>query len=49
MAIATDEKAATESRGSFTADGKTIEIPAIDRTRRLVARYEAIERRLKKA
>ncbi|HLM10795.1 MAG TPA: CoA ester lyase [Reyranella sp.] len=47
--IAADEKAATEGRGSFTVDGKMIDIPVIDRARRLIARYDAIERRLKKA
>jgi citrate lyase subunit beta/citryl-CoA lyase len=47
--IAADEKAATEGRGSFTVDGKMIDIPVIDRARRLVARYDAIERRLKRA
>jgi citrate lyase subunit beta/citryl-CoA lyase len=47
--IAADEKAAAESRGSFTVDGKMIDIPVIDRARRLIARYDAIERRLKKA
>jgi citrate lyase subunit beta / citryl-CoA lyase len=47
--IAADEKAATGGRGSFTVDGKMIDIPVIDRARRLIARYDAIERRLKKA
>ena len=47
--IAADEKAAVEGRGSFTVDGKMIDIPVIDRARRLIARYDAIERRLKKA
>ena len=47
--IVADEKAATEGRGSFTVDGKMIDIPVIDRARRLIARYDAIERRLKKA
>jgi citrate lyase subunit beta / citryl-CoA lyase len=47
--IAADEKAAAEGRGSFTVDGKMIDIPVIDRARRLIARYDAIERRLKKA
>lgn len=44
--IAADEKAAAEGRGSFTVDGKMIDIPVIDRARRLIARYEAIEKRL---
>jgi citrate lyase subunit beta / citryl-CoA lyase len=47
--IVADEKAAAEGRGSFTVDGKMIDIPVIDRARRLIARYDAIERRLKKA
>jgi citrate lyase subunit beta / citryl-CoA lyase len=47
--IAADERAAAERRGSFTVDGKMIDIPVIDRARRLIARYDAIERRLKKA
>jgi len=47
--IAADEKAAAEGRGSFTVDGKMIDVPVIDRARRLIARYDAIERRLKKA
>ena len=47
--IAADEKAAAEGRGSFTVDGKMIDIPVIDRARRLIARYDAIERRLKKS
>ena len=46
--IAADEKAATEGRGSFTVDGKMIDIPVIDRARRLLARHDAIERRFKK-
>lgn len=47
--IAADEKAAAEGRGSFTVDGKMIDIPVIDRARRLLARHDAIERRLQKA
>ena len=47
--IAADEKAATEGRGSFTVDGKMIDIPVIDRARRLIARYDAIERRLRRS
>ncbi len=47
--IAADEKAAAEGRGSFTVDGKMIDIPVIDRARRLIARHDAIKRRLKKA
>jgi len=47
--IAADEKAAAEGRGSFTVDGKMIDIPVIDRARRLLARYDAIERRLRRS
>ena len=47
--IAADEKAAAEGRGSFTVDGKMIDIPVVDRARRLTARYDAIERRLRRA
>lgn len=46
--IAADEKAAAEGRGSFTVDGKMIDIPVIVRARRLIARHDAIERRLRK-
>ena len=34
--IEADEKAAAEGRGSFTVDGKMIDIPVIDRARRLI-------------
>jgi citrate lyase subunit beta / citryl-CoA lyase len=47
--IAADEKAAAEGRGSFTVDGKMIDIPVIDRARRLLARYDAIESRLRRS
>jgi citrate lyase subunit beta/citryl-CoA lyase len=47
--IAADEKAAAGGRGSFTVDGKMIDIPMIDRARRLIARNDAIERRLKRS
>jgi citrate lyase subunit beta/citryl-CoA lyase len=47
--IEADAKAAAEGRGSFSVDGKMIDIPVIDRARRLLARHEAIERRLKRA
>ena len=47
--IVADEKAAAEGRGSFSVDGKMIDIPVIDRARRLIVRHEAIERRLEKA
>ncbi len=46
--IEADRKAAAEGRGSFSVDGKMIDIPVIDRARKLLARHEAIERRLKK-
>jgi citrate lyase subunit beta / citryl-CoA lyase len=46
--IEADEKAAAEGRGSFSVDGKMIDIPVIDRARRLVKRHEAIEKRLKR-
>ncbi len=46
--IAADEKAAAEGRGSFSVDGKMIDIPVIDRARRLIARHEAVEKRLGK-
>jgi citrate lyase subunit beta / citryl-CoA lyase len=35
--------------GSFTADGTMIDIPMIDRARRLLARHDAIERWFRKA
>jgi len=46
--IADDEKAAAEGRGSFSVDGKMIDIPVIDRARRLLQRHDAIERRLER-
>ena len=46
--IAADEKAASEGRGSFSVDGKMIDIPVIDRARRLIQRHEAIDRRLRR-
>jgi len=46
--IAADERAAAEGRGSFSVDGKMIDIPVIDRARRLLQRHDAIERRLRK-
>ena len=45
--IDADKKAQAEGRGSFSVDGKMIDIPVIDRARKLLARHEAIERRLK--
>ena len=47
--IAADEQAAAEGRGSFSVDGKMIDIPVIDRARRLIQRYDAIELRLRKS
>jgi citrate lyase subunit beta/citryl-CoA lyase len=44
--IAADEQAAADGRGSFSVDGKMIDIPVIDRARRLLQRHDAIERRL---
>jgi citrate lyase subunit beta/citryl-CoA lyase len=46
--IAADEKASAEGRGSFTLDGKMIDIPVIYRARRLLARHQAIEQRLQR-
>lgn len=43
--IAADAAAAVEGRGSFSVDGKMIDIPVVDRARRLIARHDAIERR----
>lgn len=43
--IAADKKAAAAGRGSFSVDGKMIDIPVIDRARRLLARHEAIGRK----
>ncbi len=43
--IAADEKAAAEGRGSFTVDGKMIDIPVIYRARKLLARHAAIASR----
>ena len=46
--IAADEKAAAEGRGSFTVDGKMIDIPVIERARKTIARADAIQRRLQR-
>lgn len=46
--IAADEKAAAEGRGSFSVEGRMIDVPVIDRARRLIRRSEAIERRLER-
>jgi citrate lyase subunit beta/citryl-CoA lyase len=47
--IAADEQAAAEGRGSFSVDGKMIDVPVIDRARRLLHRHNAIERRIRKS
>ena len=47
--IEADEQAAAEGRGSFSVDGKMIDLPVIDRARRLLQRYDAIERRVRKS
>ena len=44
--IEADKRAQAEGRGSFSVDGKMIDIPVIDRARKLLARHEAIEKRL---
>lgn len=44
--IQADAKAAAEGRGSFSVDGKMIDIPVIERARKLIARADAIQRRL---
>ena len=46
--IEADKQAQVEGRGSFSVDGKMIDIPVIDRARKLLARHEAIEKRLKR-
>ena len=46
--IEADKQAQAEGRGSFSVDDKMIDIPVIDRARKLLARHEAIERRLKR-
>jgi citrate lyase subunit beta/citryl-CoA lyase len=46
--IQADAKAASEGRGSFQVDGKMIDIPVIERARKMIARAEAIQRRLQR-
>ncbi len=46
--IDADKQAQAEGRGSFSVDGKMIDIPVIDRARKLIARHDAIERRLRR-
>ncbi len=43
--IKLDNEAAASGRGSFTLDGKMVDIPIIVRARKLIARYEAIQKR----
>jgi citrate lyase subunit beta/citryl-CoA lyase len=43
--IQADAEAAADGRGSFQVDGKMIDIPVIERARKLLARHEAIEKR----
>jgi citrate lyase subunit beta/citryl-CoA lyase len=43
--IQADAEAAAAGRGSFQVDGKMIDIPVIERARKLIARHEAIQRR----
>ncbi len=40
--IGADEEAKRQGRGSFAVDGKMVDIPIIERARRLIARHEAI-------
>jgi citrate lyase subunit beta/citryl-CoA lyase len=47
--IEADKKAQAEGRGSFSVNGKMIDIPVIDRARKLLARHDAIERRASRA
>lgn len=44
--IQADAMAASEGRGSFQVDGKMIDIPVIERARKLIARADALQRRL---
>jgi citrate lyase subunit beta/citryl-CoA lyase len=44
--IQADAKAASEGRGSFQVDGKMIDIPVIERARKLIARSDVLQRRL---
>ena len=43
--IKLDQEAAASGRGSWSLDGKMIDIPIIVRARKLIARYEAIKQR----
>ncbi len=46
--IQADAQAIAEGRGSFQVDGKMIDIPVIERARKLIARADAIQRRLQR-
>ena len=46
--IQADAKAAAEGRGSFQVDSKMIDIPVIERARKMIARAQAIQRRLQR-
>src|SRR6185503_8194521 len=46
--IQADAQAASEGRGSFQVDGKMIDIPVIERARKLIARADAIQHRLRR-
>ncbi len=46
--IQADAQAISEGRGSFQVDGKMIDIPVIERARKLIARADAIQRRLQR-
>jgi citrate lyase subunit beta/citryl-CoA lyase len=46
--IEADKQAQAEGRGSFSVDGKMIDIPVIERARKLLARHAAVERRLRR-
>jgi citrate lyase subunit beta / citryl-CoA lyase len=43
--IQLDQEAAASGRGSWSLDGKMIDIPIIVRAQKLIARYEAIKNR----
>ena len=43
--LSEDEKAKASGRASFAIDGKMIDVPVVERARRLLARAEAIQRR----
>lgn len=43
--ILADAEAIAAGRGSFQVDGRMIDIPVIERARKLLARHEAIEKR----